>query len=72
MTDFIGRALPSRIVWARPPTNLFRIAADELGDALMWWRIAALNGLSDPWIVGPLQLKIPATASSNNGGVPNG
>lgn len=39
--------------------NLFRIAAEHLGDSLQWTRIARLNGLSDPWLEGVVTLQIP-------------
>lgn len=40
--------------------TLFAVAARELGDAAQWTRIAKLNGLTDPWITGPVSLKLPA------------
>ncbi len=43
--------------------NLFRIAAEELGDATQWIRIARLNGLSDPMLTGVVTLRLPARAS---------
>jgi hypothetical protein len=39
--------------------TLFRIALEELGDAEQWDRIAKLNGLTDPWLVGSYNLSIP-------------
>lgn len=39
--------------------TLFRVAAEQLGDALQWTRIARLNGLTDPWLYGVVTLKIP-------------
>ncbi|CAH2603220.1 conserved protein of unknown function [Rhodovastum atsumiense] len=42
--------------------NLFRIAAEELGDATQWDRIARLNGLWDPMLTGVVTLRIPAPA----------
>ena len=39
--------------------TLFRVAADELGDATQWVRIAALNGLNDPMLSGVVTLKLP-------------
>ncbi len=51
--------------------NLFEIAADELGDALQWNRIARLNGITDPFLVGIHTLKIPVyDLTASNGGVP--
>lgn len=49
--------------------NLFRIAAEQLGDATQWNRIARLNGLSDPVLVGVVVLKLPAQDASAGGGV---
>ena len=54
-------------------TTLFRVAEHELGDALQWTRIAQLNGLTDPWIVGFVTLNLPPVdPAASNGGVPNG
>jgi len=39
--------------------DLFHIAARYLGDATQWIRIAQLNGLTDPVLVGLNTLKIP-------------
>jgi len=39
--------------------TLYAVAARELGDAAQWTRIARLNGLTDPWITGPVALKLP-------------
>ncbi len=41
--------------------DLFRVALDHLGDALQWNRIAAANGLRDPFLPAntPLLLTIP-------------
>jgi hypothetical protein len=39
--------------------NLFQIAAQELGDAQQWNRIAALNGLTDFMVSGVVTLQIP-------------
>ena len=49
--------------------NLFRIAADELGDATQWIRIAQLNGISDPVLVGLTSLLIPDRNPDAGGGV---
>jgi len=51
-------------------TTLFHVAAEQLGDATQWNRIAALNGLWDPMITGLVTLKIPTSnARAGNGGV---
>jgi hypothetical protein len=52
--------------------NLFKIAAQLLGDAEQWYRIASLNGLNDfmlpPNVI--ISLKIPAVNPSiSNGGI---
>ena len=41
-------------------TTLFHVAASWLGDATQWDRVASLNGLDDPIIVGVVQLLLPA------------
>lgn len=50
--------------------NLFEIASRELQDATQAVRIAALNGLSDPMLVGPITLLIPPLDRSQTGGLP--
>lgn len=45
-------------------TNLFRVAADALGDAREWAQIARLSGLDDPMIAAPTEIKIPARNSA--------
>lgn len=40
-------------------SNLFAVAAQELGDATQWYRIAVANGLLDPMVFGLVNLKIP-------------
>lgn len=67
----------SRIITAR--TNkiiaisgdtLFAVAARELGDATQWNRIAALNGLTDPYITESIELRLPPVdATASNGGI---
>jgi len=54
--------------------NLFRIAMEELGDATQWIRIAQLNDLIDPMLVGSLvvgviTLRIPAIDADAGGGI---
>ncbi len=51
-------------------TTLFHVAAQELGDATQWNRIAALNGLNDPMIYGVVELLLPPYDASANGGLP--
>jgi hypothetical protein len=49
--------------------NLFRIAAQQLGDATQWIRIAQLNSLSDPMLSGTVVLLIPDRDPNAGGGV---
>jgi hypothetical protein len=50
--------------------NLFRIAAEQLGDATQWNRIASLNGLTDPFLPGITTLIIPpVNTNAGNGGI---
>ncbi len=49
--------------------NLFRIAAEQLGDATQWIRIAQLNSLTDPMLSGVTTLRIPSTDRSAGGGI---
>lgn len=51
-------------------TTLFQVAADELGDATQWTRLARLNGLTDPFITGIVTLRVPVVdPTAGNGGV---
>lgn len=49
--------------------NLFSIAASFLGDATQWIRIAQLNQLDDPIILGVVTLLIPSVNPAATGGV---
>jgi hypothetical protein len=49
--------------------NLFQIAAGQLGDATQWVRIAQLNGISDPVLVGVVTLLIPVVNPQAGGGI---
>ncbi|MFG1388802.1 hypothetical protein [Xanthobacter versatilis] len=49
--------------------NLFDLAATYLDDATQWNRIAKINGLWDPFILGPMALKIPAKGDDGQGGI---
>lgn len=51
-------------------TDLFTLASQELGDATQWFRIAALNGLTDPMVFGLTPLQIPDIDTSQIGGLP--
>lgn len=65
-TALVGQSLPAKIVRVSA-TTLFHVAARELGSADQWDRIARLNGLIDPWIAGPVELKIPRPGKSTGG-----
>jgi len=49
--------------------NLFQVAAQYLGDATQWIRIAELNQLRDPFIYGQTQLILPPVDPSAGGGI---
>ena len=41
-------------------SNLFQVAADQLGSPLQWVNIAQENGLTDPFLNGTVVIRIPA------------
>jgi hypothetical protein len=47
--------------------NLFQIAAAEYGDATDWTAIAIANGLTDPFLSGPMILTIPLVPGDSGG-----
>jgi nucleoid-associated protein YgaU len=49
--------------------NLFQIAAQQLGDATQWIRIAQLNKISDPVLLGVTTLLIPMVNPQAGGGI---
>jgi nucleoid-associated protein YgaU len=49
--------------------NLFAIAAQQLGDATQWLRIAQANNLTDPMLAGVVTLAIPALDPNATGGI---
>ena len=49
--------------------TLFGVAATYLQDATQWNRIAALNGIADPWLSGLTVLRLPDPDGSAGGGV---
>ena len=49
--------------------NLFQIAAQYLGDATQWVRIAHVNSIRDPWLSGLMTLTVPDMDPSAGGGV---
>lgn len=58
MAAYLAAGIPAQIVRVGH-TTLFRVAADYLGDALYWTRVAIINGLTDPWIGPMMELKVP-------------
>lgn len=48
-------------------TNLFALAAKYYNDATQWILIARANGLSDPFIAGPVVLVIPDNTAATGG-----
>lgn len=48
--------------------SLWRIAADMLGDATQWNRIARLNGMDDPFFSGLMTLVVPDPDPTAGGG----
>lgn len=52
--------------------NLYQLAAQYLGDATQWIRIAVQNGLSDPFlsVSAPISLIIPDADPQATGGIP--
>jgi hypothetical protein len=49
--------------------NLFQVAAQYLGDATQWIRIAQLNRLSDPMIANATTLVLPSIDRTAGGGI---
>ncbi len=50
-------------------TNLFAVAAEYLGDATQWVRIAQINGLPDTVIAEPILIALPPVDATATGGV---
>lgn len=50
--------------------NLFVLAAQYLGDATQWVRIAQQNGITDPQLQGTVTLTIPDVNPLATGGLP--
>lgn len=50
--------------------NLFAVAAQQLGDATQWIRIAQTNNLTDPMLIGVITLSIPQADPNATGGIP--
>ena len=62
---YAGSGVPTNFIWAQN-TNLYAIAAAQLGNAMYWTAIARLNGLSDPWIYGLQKILIPIFFDQND------
>ena len=67
---YVGSDVPAEIVVTDGVTTLFQYAQQKLGDALQWWRLADLNGMSDPWVGFGVSLAIPRTVAGNGDGLP--
>jgi len=66
----IAGALRTALVVPVAATNLFAVAAAQLGDATQWNRIAALNGMTDPWITTGQNITLPpVNVNAGNGGI---
>lgn len=68
VVGYIAETVPAQVVNVSD-TTLFRLAMIYAGDPLQWVAIAELNGLSDPWVTGQQQIKIPPVFP---GGTPSG
>lgn len=55
----LANPIDPRTVMGVENMNLYRIALDELGDALRWAEILQLNNLSDPFLKAANELKLP-------------
>lgn len=55
---YIASTVPAKVDHVSG-TTLFHVAMLEEGDALQWVAIAQLNGITDPWIDGQADIKIP-------------
>lgn len=55
---YIAAAVPARLVRVSN-TTLFHLAQQYFGNAMFWPAIAQLNGMTDPWISGLTEIKIP-------------
>lgn len=51
--------------------NLFAVAAQYLNDATQWIKIAQLNEIADPVLVGVVTLIIPPADANTGGGIPD-
>jgi hypothetical protein len=49
--------------------DLFHIAAEKLGDATQWVRIAQANDLRDPQLCGITMLRLPSPDPQAGGGI---
>lgn len=65
---YVGKSVSARIVRVSG-TNLFAVAARYLGDATLWYKIASLNNMTDPWITTTVTLLLPSSGGVSNGGI---
>jgi hypothetical protein len=49
--------------------DLFHLAAEYLGDATQWNRLAQVNGLTDPVLSGLATLLVPDVDAAEGGGI---
>lgn len=68
MVDYVAKAIAARQINVSG-TTLYMVAAQYLNDATQWYRIAELNGLTDPWIFGVVTLNLPTPSQTSNGGI---
>ena len=59
--EFIAQTIPAQIFRSGAGLTLFHVAMLKApnNDALQWVAIAELNGLTDPWINGQVDVLIP-------------
>ena len=68
-SGFIAGTIAAQVVRVSD-TTLFHLAEVWLGDATLWYVLADLNGLTDPWIAGIQEISIPPKSGlASNGGI---
>ena len=60
----------SQQISVAPGQNLFALAAQYLGDATQWIRLAQQNGLADPVIYTVGTITVPDVDATLGGGIP--
>lgn len=64
----------TKILVTAADRTLYHVAAVHLGDATQWWRIAQLNGMTDPSLSSfttPVPLSIPLVDDTLTDGIPS-